>query len=42
MAAYVEMDQVTKTYQMGEVTIRSAIGVSAELCVITITVIPFL
>ena len=30
MAAYVEMDQVTKTYQMGEVTIKAADGISFQ------------
>ena len=30
MAAYVEMDQVTKTYQMGEVTIKAADGASEK------------
>ena len=30
MAAYVEMDQVTKTYQMGEVTIKAADGISGR------------
>ena len=31
MAAYVEMDQVTKTYQMGEVTIKAADGISFQV-----------
>ena len=31
MAVYVEMDQVTKTYQMGEVTIKAADGISFQV-----------
>ena len=31
MAAYVELDQVTKTYQMGEVTIKAADGISFQV-----------
>ena len=31
MAAYVEMDQVTKTYQMGEVTIKATDGISFQV-----------
>ena len=31
MAACVEMDQVTKTYQMGEVTIKAADGISFQV-----------
>ena len=31
MAVYVELDQVTKTYQMGEVTIKAADGISFQV-----------
>ena len=31
MAAYVELEQVTKTYQMGEVTIKAADGISFQV-----------